>query len=161
MRKQRQKTHLAIHALRLERWADTWIDVPQKTPVRPGETVRYSVSGVGDILPVTFRVRDAAGAIVYEEGVRSNLAGNAWVNTVAPITEGSYTLEATGPRWGWWGAWPTNTLVYEYSVSRQATQPTPTPKPPTWWEGITGEFKTVVWVVVIGLVAYAVITGRK
>lgn len=121
------------------RSGSSFSDIVYRGLVSPNEPIRYTVSQsdlfYGRIAERTFTVRNASGEIVAQKNILTNIAGNGWWDTVAPVEPGTYSVEVVAPDFPF-GSHPAS---FEFTVSTSAPPP-PSPPPDS---GSFGDIKTL------------------
>lgn len=137
------------------RSGDGFARVTGSPMVQPGEAIRYSASGLES--SVTFQVFNASGMKVFEKNANKNFVGNAWVDTVAPITPGFYLLRAKARNLflGGFLSLFTHDAELTFEVSKDA--PKPPSGPPGFHFPDFDDVKTLAYIGagIVGLVAVA------
>lgn len=139
--------------LNVQRRTDsTYVPITVGEKVLPGESIRIFASDI--VCQPTLSILDAGGNVVVSQMVpASPITGEAWLDTVAPTTEGVYTATLETSDY-WWLA-----CVFPYTVSFlfQVAADAPAPPPPSNGDnGLLSEINDIInavtTLVVVGMI---------
>ena len=135
------------HTIFVERQSENkLVKVPDRSEVLPGEPIRISVHGTGKADLTQSHITLASGytgQVSDSKTIRSNLAGNAWWDTTAPMDSGPVVITAAARHGSFWGGGKLHSASIGMTVAGDAPPP---PRPTRqntnqgFWAGGVGQF---------------------